>query len=65
MEKKIQVIKNIPCVKELIREIQYLENYLLDSPWKYTGEGKSIKPTLKAIKGNLNDVLKLLLKVKD
>ena len=64
MEKKIKVIKNIPCVKNLISEIQFLEYYLLDSPWKYTGDGKAIKPTFKAIKTNLNGVLKLLLDVK-
>lgn len=55
-------IRNLPCVKGLKREIDYLENYLLDSPWKYKGEGKSIKPTLNAIRKHANEIIRLLLK---
>ena len=56
-------IRKLNCVKELKREIDYLENYLLDSPWKYKGEGKSIKPTLDAIRKYANEVIRLLIKV--
>ena len=63
MSKEIEVlnIRNLPCVKRLIKEIEFLEYYLLESPWKYEGEGKSIKPTFVQIKNALNETLRLLL----
>ena len=63
LEKQILNIKNLPCVKRLIKEILFLEYYLLESPWKYEGEGKSIKPTFIEIKSALNETLRLLLQI--
>ena len=53
-------IMKLDSVKGLVREITFLENYLLESPWKYEGEGKALKPTFKEIKKHLNEVLNLL-----
>ena len=61
---EIENVKNLPCVKKLIKEIEFLEYYLLESPWKYEGEGKSIKPTFTQIKEALNETLRLLIKKK-
>ena len=61
---EIENVKNLPCVKKLIKEIEFLEYYLLESPWKYEGEGKSIKPTFVQIKNALNETLRLLIKKK-
>ncbi len=59
MSEELKIMK-LDSVKGLVKEIKFLEYYLLESPWKYEGEGKALKPTFIKIKEHLNEVLNIL-----
>jgi len=59
-EKIVKKIKNMSIVKDLSKEFKFLEYYLFESPWKYEGEGKSLKPTLDKMKKLCNEIIFLI-----
>jgi len=58
----LEELKHLECVQEFKKELDFLEYYLLESPFKYKGTGKAIKPTIEELRKWYNRTIETIMK---